>query len=207
MTRCSCLRISTSSNSTFIRSESAATLFIAGLYSYKISCYRFCMAKHKDISSIVGTRSGRLVVVSEAPRRYSGKSPHRFINTICDCGNSPIVRLAYFTAGRSRSCGCVSVEKIVRRNRTHGDSRTSEYNTWCTMIQRCENPNNQKYSLYGARGIEICKRWRKSYANFLKDMGRRPLRHSIDRIDVDGDYKPSNCRWATAKEQRANQRF
>jgi hypothetical protein len=76
------------------------------------------------------------------------------------------------------------------------------------MIQRCEQPTHIGYKDYGGRGITVCKRWRESYAAFLADMGRKPsLKHSIDRYpDNDGDYEPGNCRWATAKEQSANQR-
>jgi hypothetical protein len=75
------------------------------------------------------------------------------------------------------------------------------------MITRCTNPSSQDRPLYAGRGITVCKRWRESFENFLADMGRRPsLRHSIDRTDNDGNYEPGNCRWATASQQRLNQR-
>jgi hypothetical protein len=90
------------------------------------------------------------------------------------------------------------------------NSRTHplEYNSWRAMIERCENRNSIGYDTYGAVGIKVCKRWRLSFATFVQDMGLRPSRkHSIDRHpDPYGDYKPSNCRWATAREQRINQR-
>lgn len=79
------------------------------------------------------------------------------------------------------------------------------YKIWVNMRQRCNNPKNPKYKDYGGRGIKVCERW-DSFALFLKDMGERPVGHSIDRIDVNGNYEPDNCRWATAKLQRANQR-
>lgn len=155
---------------------------------------------------MIGLRSGRIVIVSLAHIRRSGRNVVQFANVVCDCGNTKIVRSDYMKSNRIRSCGCLKAESNRARQQTHGDSRSSEHNTWCTMIQRCENPNSTKYEIYGARGIKVCKRWRKSYANFLSDMGRRPLGHSIDRINVNGNYSPSNCRWATAKLQRENQR-
>lgn len=79
------------------------------------------------------------------------------------------------------------------------------YKIWVNMRQRCNNPKNPKYKDYGGRGIVVCEHWN-SFANFAADMGERPDSHSIDRIDVNGNYEPSNCRWATAKLQRANQR-
>jgi hypothetical protein len=86
--------------------------------------------------------------------------------------------------------------------------RTPEYQTWANIIKRCTNPKTPNYRYYGGRGIAICSRWRDSFQAFLADMGRRPSpRHSIDRYpNNDGHYEPGNCRWATAKEQRQNQR-
>lgn len=80
-----------------------------------------------------------------------------------------------------------------------------EYGAWCGMIARCENPKNDKYHIYGAKGIKVCQRWRHSYAAFLEDMGAKPgPTYSIDRINTTGDYEPSNCRWATQKQQQRN---
>jgi hypothetical protein len=91
----------------------------------------------------------------------------------------------------------------------HGESRprTAEYNCWHGMIGRCTRPSDTSWRKYGARGIKVCERWRRSFVDFLADMGRKPSpQHSIDRIDPNGHYEPGNCRWATASEQRRNTR-
>lgn len=88
---------------------------------------------------------------------------------------------------------------------THGMTGTPEHRTWKSIIGRCENPKNPKFPIYGGRGIVVCSDWRASFQAFFRDMGRRPSSaHSIDRINVDGNYEPANCRWATAKEQNRN---
>lgn len=90
-------------------------------------------------------------------------------------------------------------------NYTHGLSNHPLYPTWNGIRQRCNNPNNSHYADYGGRGIKLCKRWHK-FSNFLKDMGERPEGMSVDRINNDGNYEPSNCQWATRIQQARNKR-
>ena len=121
----------------------------------------------------------------------------------CDCGKEVIVRGASLTTGNTKSCGCLTTANAV----THGKSRTDEYKAWGTMLQRCTNPRATGFDRWGGRGITVCERWRRSFENFLVDLGPKPSpQHSIDRINNDGNYEPGNCRWATKQEQIWNSR-
>jgi hypothetical protein len=140
---------------------------------------------------------GKLTIVSAAPDIFKYKK--RWLCN-CSCGQNSIVYQMHLRSGRTTSCGC-SAGSI-----THGDTGSIEYFTWLSMSARCNNPKHKAYIHYGARGITVCDRW-KDYTNFLADMGRRPAgNYSLDRIDNDGNYTPSNCRWATKWEQARNKR-
>lgn len=122
---------------------------------------------------------------------------------LCDCGNKTIV-LGDNLKRSTKSCGCLRVAKST----THGGSYTTEYNTWHSMINRCCNPNNKDFINYGGRGITVCERWKSDFNNFVEDMGKKPSKYySIDRADVNGNYEPSNCKWATRSQQERNKRL
>lgn len=89
---------------------------------------------------------------------------------------------------------------------THGYTGTRTFKSWESMKQRCFNPNSPDYERYGGRGVTVCAQWKHSFETFLSDMGERPEECSLDRIDSDGNYEPSNCRWADAKTQQRNTR-
>lgn len=130
-----------------------------------------------------------------------------FWNCLCDCGSQKAVAASSLKTGDSKSCGCLNIESIKRRSRTHGMSKTTTYICWSSVIARCTRANADPLGLYFARGITVCDRWRNSFENFLEDMGERPgPEYSIDRIDPRGNYEPSNCRWATKKLQARNRR-
>lgn len=125
---------------------------------------------------------------------------------LCECGNTVSVRRGDLKREVSRSCGCLRAEVAARRATRHGMCGTTEYNIWCGMIQRCHEPRTKAYEYYGGRGITVCDRWRESIHAFYEDMGPRPHGKSIDRVNNDGNYEPSNCRWATHIEQMRNTR-
>lgn len=136
----------------------------------------------------------------------------RFSLYRCSCGIEKVISHYDVDRGATRSCGCMKLASEKVRFRKHGMSQTSVYQVWFAMIKRCENPSCKDYPNYGGRGIKVCKRWH-SFENFIKDMGPRPEASTpvrrfltLERKNNDGNYCPSNCKWATYLEQASNTR-
>lgn len=151
---------------------------------------------------LTGQQFGRLTVLYKTLERNYAGSVMWFCK--CTCNNTLLVSSCNLSTGKTKSCGCLNMERIV----THGLSGSPEYTAWEGIIQRCTNPNVKNYYNYGGRGISVCDRWLKSFENFYADMGPRPSDdHSIDRYpNNDGNYEPGNCKWSTSKEQLNNRR-
>ena len=157
------------------------------------------------MKAVVGQKFGRLTILRDMPScMYPSGSTITYVRCVCACGQEKTVSRSAIVRGQTTSCGCYASETTSKRNEKHGMAKTPEHEAWCKMRARCNNPNDPRYYRYGARGIAVCKRW-DDFRCFLRDMGTRPShKHSLERIDNDNNYMPSNCRWATAIEQARN---
>lgn len=145
---------------------------------------------------MIGKKYGILTVISEIEIR--NKNGHILYNVRCDCGKEKQVLGSSLRSGASRSCN-----KCSLLTGSHGMWKSREFSIWQYMKDRCYNPNNTRYKNYGGRGIIVCDKWKYSFINFYLDMGESN-NLTIDRINVNGNYEPSNCRWSTPKIQARN---
>lgn len=166
-----------------------------------------------NVRNLIDKQFGRLTVTGIA----HVVNYRAFWRCRCVCGNDVTIRGDHLTCARVKSCGCLNSEIVIARNRamaTHRKTNTIEYRAWANMKDRCYRKTHKQFSDYGGRGIKVCARWRNSFESFLADMGlrppgvagRKPL-YSIDRYpNPNGNYKPTNCRWATKYQQTHNRR-
>lgn len=154
-------------------------------------------------NDLTNKRFSRVVALEDVGKNIHDK---RLWKCRCDCGKEFVVVGAALTSGNTKSCGCYMREVTGNRTRTHGMSHTPEYHCWHDMVRRCTNPECDSYPDYGGRGIKVCDRWLE-FENFFADVGLRPSKsHTLDRIQNDGNYDPSNCRWTTQERQNRNTR-
>jgi hypothetical protein len=153
------------------------------------------------MADITGNRFGMLTVLQEAESRVTARSKGRirYFRVRCDCGTEKSVQWAALRSGVTKSCGCLSRERSTK----HGMEGTKVYAVWSSMKARCQNARHRAYKNYGGRGISVCERWQK-FENFYADMGEPT--GVLDRIDNDGDYTPTNCRWTTWSVSNTNKR-
>lgn len=157
----------------------------------------------KTYENLTGRRFGRLTVIDL--QRIDGRI---YWKCKCDCGNTKLIPRGSLVSGRTRSCGCYNRERAVETNTTHGMTETRLYQTWQNMKNRCRNKNVESYKYYGERGISLCDEWNESFESFAKWSMENGYADglSIDRIDPNVGYEPSNCRWVDIVTQANNKR-
>lgn len=162
--------------------------------------------KAHNKKNLSGLRFGRLTVIEERGRKVfpCGEEKVAWLCK-CDCGSTVVVLGSSLTTGNTASCGCLSTEILIAKNKTHGLSKSRTYRIWQAMLNRCRNENTPNFKNYGGRGITVCKRWDR-FEKFIEDMGIAPEERSIERKNNDGNYGPDNCIWADRKAQGRNTR-
>lgn len=153
----------------------------------------------------VGDTFGQLIIQEILEPVGAGKNKRQYYMCLCQCGEVTKVRRDSLTSGHTTSCGCYSIAQTILRSTKHGGCGTPEYQTWINIRKRCYWEGHDHFEHYGGKGIQVCDKWRDDFQAFLDDVGYRPSsQHSIERIDFNGDYEPSNVKWATQIEQARN---
>ena len=166
------------------------------------------MPKGRFAKDLTGQTFGLLTVARRAPNYISKTGQEAVWHCHCECGNELDVRAGQLRSGHTKSCGCFQKKAAAKSSTVHGGATTKLYGVWSSMKHRCTNPHDKRFKDYGGRGITVCQEWLHDFSAFqtwaLSNGYQEGL--TVDRINNDGGYSPNNCRWATMKEQMANQR-
>jgi hypothetical protein len=183
-------------------------MIIKFLYGKQLFLTYKCKEVKKMKKIEINERFGRLTVLEEVPRESRPSPTGRYYLCQCDCGNQKIVRAYNLTSGNSSSCGCLQKEIVANIQKKHGLKNSRLYVVWQHMRGRCERKTDKAYKWYGGRGITICEEWRNDFQAFYDWAMANGYADNltIDRIDVNGNYEPNNCRWISNAEQQRNKR-